>query len=244
MAKVSSKNGVIVIGGYSLSSFAADYTVDYSNNPLDVTGFGDGWQNFIPGEFSGQMALNMYWDTAANSTNAALLAMGKKCVTIIPDGYVLGNPCVTMYAEQANFNPTGDPSAALMVSNVLFQTSGVDGGPLPAQALAHGTITDTTTGTGFVDDTDAAVTQRCAGVLHVWTPCAADTYVVKIQHATSVGGAYSDLVTFTLNGSARASEKVAVASGTINKYRRVLATRTGSAGNSFGFTVAFWHAGM
>jgi len=109
-------------------------------------------------------------------------------------------------------------------------------------ALAHGTITATTTGTGFDDLTDAAATAKSAGALHVWGATTTDTYVVKIQHSTSLGSGYSDLITFTLDGSALGSERVAVASGTVNRYRRVVATRTGSAGDSFGFSVHFWRS--
>jgi hypothetical protein len=244
MAKVAAKNATILIGGYSLSTFAANYELDYSVEPLEVTGFGDTWRNYIPGKFTGQMSLNMYWDSAANSANAALQALGKKCVTVIPETYALGGNALTGYFEQANFTPQANPDSALMVGNVIFQASGVDGGPLPAQVLQHGTITTTTTTTAVDDASGEAATQRCAGVLHVWTPTTADSYVVKIQHCDTIGGSYVDLVTFTLNGQARGSEKVVVASGTVNEYRKVVATRTGTAGNTLGFTVSFWHAGM
>lgn len=242
MAKISAKNGILVIGGYRLSGFAGEYTIDAAQDVIDVTGFGDGWKNFIPGNYTGMMNVNFYWDKDANSVNAAMIGMAKKCVSILPEGYALGNPAFSIYSEQENFSPSGDPSAAIMLNNVRFLTSGVDGGPLPSVALAHATITDTTTGTGYDDPTGAAVTARCAGVLHVWTPTSTDTYVVKIQHSTLLGSGYADLITFTLNGTARNSEKVTVASGTINRYRRVVATRTGT-GDSFGYTVTFWHSG-
>lgn len=244
MAKKAGKDAVILIGGYRLSSFASQYEVEYNANPIDVTGFGDGWSNYIPGEFGGQMSLDMYWDSAANSSNAALQTLAKHCVSIIPEGFTLGTPALSMYAEHGNWKPSAAPGDALTVGGVVFQTSGVDGGPLPGIALHHATITDTTSDTGFVDPTDGAVTQRCIGILHIWTPCAADTYAVVIEHSTALGSGYAPLITFTANGSTRTSEYKAVASGTINKYRRVVCTRTGTAGNDFGATVLFWHSGM
>jgi hypothetical protein len=78
--------------------------------------------------------------------------------------------------------------------------------------------------------------------MHVWTNTTDDTYVVKIQHCATIDGVYDDLITFTLNGKTRTSEHVTAVSGTINQYRRVLATRTGAAGDSFGYTVSFWHS--
>ena len=109
--------------------------------------------------------------------------------------------------------------------------------------LQHGPITNTLTGTGFVDASAGQVTKRCAGVLHIWTPTADDTYVIEIQHCDTIDGAYANLMTFTLDGTVRGSEMVRVASGDIEQYRRVVATRTGD-GDTLGFTVSFWHAGM
>lgn len=244
MAKKAGKDAIILVGGYNLSSYASQYEVEYAANPVEVTGFGDGWKNYIPGEFSGQMSIDMYWDSAANSANAALQTLSNKCVSIIPEGFVLGNHAMSMYATQGNWKPTANPGAALTVGSVVFQGNGVDAGPLSSVALHHATITTTTTDTGFVDPTDGAVTQRCIGILHVWTPAASDTYAITIEHSTTLGSGYATLVTFTANGSARTSQYIAVASGTINKYRRVVLTRTGAAGDNFGCSVLFWHAGM
>lgn len=243
MAKVSAKDAVIVMGGYILSADAASYEIDASQEPIEVTGFSEGWRNYVPGPYTGSMSINFFWNSAAGRSLAALKPLANRCVTVIPDGYVVGNPAISIESEQENFTPGGSATGALMAGNIRFMTSGTDGGPLLGQALQHATITNTTTSTAVQDYvTGAAATARCAGILHVWTAAAADTYVVKIQHSATEGGAYADLVTFTLNGSAIGSEKVEVASGTVNPWRKVVATRTGANNNPFGFTVAFWHA--
>ncbi len=243
MPKVSAKNGIIVVGGYNVGFDAASYDTDYSVETLDITGFGEGWQNYTPGKFTGQMAVNFFWNDVASRANDALIPLSSgQAVTVIPEGWTLGNACLSMWAMNANYGPSGGANTVLSAGNVVFQTNGVDGGPLPAHVLQHGTITNTLTGTGFLDDADAPATARCAGVLHIWTACAADTYLVKIQHSDALAGVYADLVTFTMNASVIGSEIIHVSSGVINKYRRVLATRTGAAGNNFGFTVSFWHA--
>ncbi len=243
MAKLSAKNGVLLVGGYLLSSSARSYTIDASTTPLEVTGFGDQWRNYIPGIYTGSMGAEFYFDSAANSANAALQSIsGAKYFTIIPEGFTLGTPAFSMKAVQGKFTPGAAVSDVLMSGNINFQTHSIDGGPWPGWALAHATITSTTTTTGFVDPTDGAVTARCGAFLHIWTPCAADTYVVTVEHSTALGSGYATLLTFTSNGSARAGELVTAASGTINKYRRVVATRTGAAGNPFGYSVVFWHS--
>jgi hypothetical protein len=161
----------------------------------------------------------------------------------MPEGYALGNPTLAMPFMQGNYNPSGSPATAITVGGIQFISYGDNHGIERGYALQHGTITTTTTGTGFDDISGGAVTAACAGILHVWTPTATDTYVVKIQHSTVLGSGYVDLITFTLDGTARNSERVAVASGTVNRYRRILATRTGGAGDIFGFSVHFAHQG-
>ncbi len=243
MPKVSAKDGIIVVGGYNVGFDAASYEIDHSVEMLDITGFGEGWQNYAPGKFTGQMSVNFFWNEATGRSNDALMPLSAgQNVTIIPEGYTLGNACLSMYATDANFTPGGGANTVLSSGNIVFQTAAIDGGPLPSVVLAHATITATTTGTGFPDSTGAQVTARCRGTLHIWTACAADTYVVKIQHCATLGGAYADLLTFTANGSAVTSEVQTKASGAIDIYRRVLATRTGAAANPFGYTVTFWHA--
>jgi hypothetical protein len=162
-------------------------------------------------------------------------------VTLIPGGYVAGNPSISMPFMQGNYNPKGKPDAAIEIGTLDFEVYGGDAFVETGWMLQHGTITNTTTTTGIDDPTDALVTAACSATLHIWQACAADTYVVKVQHSTALSTGYADLITFTANGSAITAERQAVASGVVNKYRRVVATRTGSAGNTFGFSVHFQH---
>lgn len=241
--KVSGKNAVILIGGYDFSTYSNKYDIAMDSGKVDVTGFGDGSNNSIPGEPKAVMSVSMLWDSAANKVHAALASMPSgKNVTILPEGGTLGYPSLSMPFMQGNYNPSASPESAISVGTINFESYGNNAGVESGWCLAHNTVTTTTTGTGYDDPTGGAVTAACAGTLHVWTPTSTDTYVVKIQHSTSLASGYVDLVTFTLNGTARNSERVTVASGTVNRYRRILATRTGSAGDSFGFSVHFWHA--
>jgi len=243
MAKLAAKNAIVLIGGYNFSTYATSFEATHDLGLVDVTGFGDGGKNFIPGLPSGKMTIDMLWDsTATTGVHAVLSAFPTGVVTVLPEGYALGNNTVSMPYTQANYSPAGKPDGAIQAGSIGFEGYGANVGIERGWALAHGTITNTTTGTGFVDPAGAQVTAVCGASLHIWAKCAADTYVVKVQHCATIGGAYADLITFTANGSALTSERQVIASGAIEQYRRVLATRTGAAGNSFGFTVSFWHA--
>lgn len=244
MPKTSSKNAYLLIGGSQLSPMASAYEVDYNNTAIEVTGFTDGWQNFIPGIMSGQMSVNMYWNEAANSVHDALHDLDKKAVSIFPEGSAEGNWGFTMWADNSNYQPQGNPDSAITVGSIVFQAASADGGPMPCQLLMDGTITTTTSSTATKDVTDADITARCAGVLHIYTAPANDRYAIVIQSSSAEAGSYTDLVTFTLNGSAIGSEVVHVASSTFKEWWKVTATRTGAGNENFGFAVAFWHSNM
>lgn len=241
MAKVSAKNGVILIGGKNFSSYAMSYDVAASANKVDVTGFTDGCQNFIPGLPSGSITLDMYWSYSTDQVHEALRTLGATGnVSILPEGGTTGNKAISMVSTQSNYNPRGAPNDAIKIGSLLFDYSGSGTGIEFGDVLQHGTTTVTATGTGVLDVTNAAATATCGAVLHIWgTALAADTYSIKVQHSAD-DSTYNDLITFTLNGSVLGSERIVVASGAIQKYRRVIATRTGSAGNTLSYSVIFW----
>lgn len=247
MAKISAKNGVILINGYNFSTYGMSYDGSSDVGKIDVTGFGDGAQNFIPGLPQSELTVGLLWDsTATVGVHAVLKSLPNGIVTILPEG---NNPAglnasgsVSMPFTLGNYSPKGEVTGAIEAGVLQFSNYGASSVALEhGLVLAHNTITATTTGAESQDPSIAAVTAPCSGTLQVWTPTTTDTYVVKIQHATTSGGAFADLVTFTLNGTARGVERVNVASGVINRYRRVLATRTGAGAQPFGFTVHFWH---
>jgi hypothetical protein len=243
MPKITAKNGIILINGYNFSTYALAYEGSHNTGMVDVTGFTDQGQNFIPGLPVAKLGIDMLWDsTATVGVNAIMSALPNGAVTILPEGWALGNPSVSMPFTSGNYSPKGEPAGALQIGKIDFEAfGGSNVGLENGWVLAHATITDTATGTGFVDPAGDHVHSICGATLHIWTKCAADTYVVKVQHCATINGAYTDLVTFTANGSALAVERQVIASGQIEQYRRVIATRTGAAANPFGYTVHFWH---
>ena len=241
MTKYSAKDAIVLIKGYNLSTYATAFETDMNVNPIDTTGFTDGCKNYIPGLPSATIRADMFWSSTSGATHTALSALGAGHVTILPQGYALGNMSLSMPYTQVNYSPKGTPDSALSIGSIEFASYGSNEGVENGYVLAHATITNTATGTGYQVNS-GAVTGRCAATLHIWTACAADTYVVKVQDCATVDGSYDDLITFTADGSSVTSERQTAASGTINKFIRVLATRTGSAGNSFGYTVHYWQS--
>jgi hypothetical protein len=242
MAKISAKDAVILIGGYKFSTYASLYEMMHDAGPVDVTGFTEGAQNFVPGLPVVTGKLDMFWDSAANTVHPALSVFPTGTyLTILPEGDTLGYQSLSFPMMQSNYTPKGAPAGAITVGGLNWLSYGNNVGLENGVSLFSGTITSTTTGTAVDDPTGGAVTAACGAVLHLWgTPLPADTYVIKVQHSPN-GSAWSDLITFSANGATRTAERQIVASGTINRYRRILATRTGSAGDPLGLTLAFYH---
>lgn len=242
MGKQTAKNAVILINGYEFSTYASAWEFMQDAGAVDVTGFTDGTQNFVPGLPMVEGNVDMFWDKAADSVHLALKSLPTGVLTILPEGGTLGYPSLSVPMMQSNYNPTGALTDAITVGTIDFKSYGNNVGPENGVVLAHATITNTATGTGVDDPTGAAVTAACGATLHLWgTPLPTDTYVIKVQHSTLLGSGYADLITFTLTGAARNVERIVVSSGTVNRYRRVIATRTGSAGDPLGYTVHFYH---
>lgn len=241
MAKISAKNGIILVNGYVFSTYFSSFDVENSVNPKDVTGFGDGSQNFIPTIKSGSISGDAFWDAEASKTHLVLKSLPTGHVTILPEGFSLGYPSISLPFMSSTYMPKGAPDDVLKIGKLQFDSYGSNVGVESGVALAHATITTTSTGTGVDDPTGAAVTAACSATLHIWDAVATDTYVIKVQHSTLLGSGYADLITFTLNGSTLTSERIAVASGVINRYRRVVATCTGSNAETLGYTVVFQH---
>ena len=72
MAKVTSKAGTVYVddSGTSACNISPDvqsYTIDYTVNAEDATGFTEGSQNYTPGLQVNKLTLNCLWNTAATT---------------------------------------------------------------------------------------------------------------------------------------------------------------------------------
>jgi hypothetical protein len=85
-------------------------------------------------------------------------------------------------------------------------------------------------------DNSAASSNGAAAYLFITAVSAGDTIQVKVQDSAD-NSAWTDLITFTLTGSAIGAERVTVA-GAVKRYTRVLYDVTGT-GVSFNFAVIF-----
>lgn len=235
MAKISAKNATILINGNKFSTYTTAYEVEQSINPIEGTGFSDLVRNYIPGLQTAKINTTMLWSSTADAVHDALKTSGQTgIVTIVPETYALGIPSITLPYMQSTYKPAGAVDGILEIGSIDFESYGNNYGIENGVMLYQGAITDTTTGTSY--DNSAATTGGYSAVLHIWEKTASDTYVIKIQHSTD-NSTWTDAVTFTADGTTITAERKTGTS--INQYRRIVATRTGS-GDTLGLSIALF----
>jgi hypothetical protein len=112
----------------------------------------------------------------------------------------------------------------------LFANRGDEGGWGVALAVPV-EFTNSTNGSSV--DNGAATSNGGATFLHLLTAAASDTYTITVEGSTTgaFGGEEATLATFTLDGSVLGSERIDI-NGTIPRYTRWKAVRSGSAGDT------------
>lgn len=237
MTKIAAKDAVILISGSKFSTYVTAYETEYSIEPIEATGFGDGAKNYIPGMATAKIGCDCLWDnTVSVGVNAKLQTSGQTgVITILPETGNLGAASLTLPYLQANYTPGAAVSDIMKIGNIEFTSYGNNNALELGVVLYSGVITNTTTSSTF--DNTLATTGAYAATLHIWTKAATDTYSIALQHSTN-GSAWTTANTFAINGSAIAAERL---TGTaLNQYRRIVATRTGSAGNALGLTISLY----
>lgn len=88
MAKISAKGAVITVAGTNISTFVMSYEIEWAQDVHDITGFGDGWHNVIPGQAVVGLTLDVLWEKTATTGTVAkfITLMGTPAtVSIVPE---------------------------------------------------------------------------------------------------------------------------------------------------------------
>lgn len=123
--KQSAKGAVITINSQNFSTYCESYTIDWAKDIIDVTGFTNGWQNYIPGMPMIGFTLDLLWDaTATTGVFAILTALMTTAATcsIVPEA---SGPTFSGTFICDGLHPTGTAaSGAIKMGSVHFSASG------------------------------------------------------------------------------------------------------------------------
>lgn len=222
----------VLVDGYDVTADSNRVTINDAADSYDVTAFGDQVHKSIRGSRIVTLDHVGYMEAAAARSHPVLKASAVNGVVSIVVGQnvapVVSDPMYSVLSLQSKYS-TMPRVGSYVPFAALFANRGDLGGWGTALAVGD-TFTNTTNGATV--DGGASSANGAAAFLHVLTAAASDTYSVIIQgsSASDMSGA-TTLGTFTLNASALGSERIAIA-GSIPRYVRYRATRTGSAGNT------------
>ena len=220
-------------GGYHLSTYSRDVAPQSAADEIEVGGYTQDKQ-YMTGRLDGSITIDGFFETTSHT---ALKTVGN---TAVPVSIALGNnatpatgdPAFCLNSVETNYTSTPDLNGYVGL-NVNFKTKSGKG-------LEIGTLllddTVTADGNGSSVDNGASSSNGGVGYLHITATSSGDTIAVTVQDSPD-DAAWSDLVTFTIDGSAVAGERVEV-TGTVNQYVRAEYDVTGTD-VSFPIAVSF-----
>lgn len=229
----------VLVGGYELTGDSNSLTINEKRDMYDVSAYSDRTQRFLPGRRISSLDHKGFLNSDAAQSHPVLKGNDVNGVVSVLLGQnaspVAGDICYSLLVQQAQYTPLPEVAKAIPFT-AQFANRGDLGGW--GKALAVG-ASFTNSSNGAAMDGGAASSKGGAAFLHMLQAAASDTYAILVEG--SVNGTFSEaqtIASFTLNASALGSERIAV-TGSIPRYLRWKATRTGTAGNPVRISVNF-----
>lgn len=234
MAFVASYNSRLYVGSAAWAVFTRGFTLQDQVDMLETTTLADTSKQFIVGQESGTVNLDLLLDTATTG-NFATLNTWKgtpQVITLAPRGMTRGNEVWNLLANQSQAAVATSPGEAVSATVAIQCDGGIDPGVVIDPETA---ITVDTNGTSV--DNGAATTNGGVAHLHVTAFSGLTSNSVIVEHSTN-DSVWATLGTFTLV-TGTTSERLVIAPGTtVNRYLRVRDDVTGTGSCSRAVTFA------
>lgn len=221
-------------GDFALSAWTDSIAAVDMTDMLDVTVHEStgGAKAFIPGQTTGTMAISGVMDVDGSST--ALLGQlntwkggSDEPQTFGHKGFAFGNELLLANGLETNLT-----SSATVAGRVNFSVASTNDGVACSNGFSlHDLTAETSSSSSAEHDGSASSAGGILGHLHVTSYSGLTSIAIKIQHATSSGGSYSDLLTFTSVTGVTSERKTAA--GTVNRFLKLVWTVTGTGSATF-----------
>lgn len=225
----------IYVGGYDLSGDARSFdSLDNQYTEVDLTGWSDTVKKFLA-DMALQVGIRGFQalanDTASSGAHTLLKTpdgVTQKQVSLLLGGGAApaaGDLAYLLSGVDLLDSMVWDGQAAAIRGDFVPKPGLMLGKPWGRVLMPSTSLTDTTNGS-TVQDADAATALGAHANLHILATSSGN-FAFTIEHSSN-GSSWATLGTaFSANGGAITSEYKTFAAGTINKYVRFVATRTG-----------------
>ncbi len=233
MPKLAGDHVQILVDGYELTGDSNRIHIYDNRDLFDATAFGDEVHKFLPGQRMIAVQHTGFMNSDSARSHPVLNGVDVDGLFSVYVGQnatpSAGDPVFSLLTQQARYGNLSQFNQ-LIPFQAVFANRGEFGGW--GMALTPPTSFSRSASGNAIDNGTASRQGGLVG-LHVLTAVAADTYDIRIEGSTSgaFAGEESTLTTFALDGLALGSEQVQI-SGTIPRYIRWKATRSGSAGDA------------
>jgi hypothetical protein len=233
MAKLAGDHVQVLTGGYELSGDLNRIVIAEMRAMYDVTAFRDGVHKFIAGPRAASIEHLGYLNADTARAHPVLKDVALEGIVSVLLGQnadpVAGDPMYSLQVLQGRYGTT-PAKGSYVPFGARFANQGELGG-WGVTLTPPVSFLDTTTGTAV--DHGAATPDGGSAYLHILEAAGSDTYTIVVEGSATgaFSGEETTLATFTLSGDQVGSERVAL-TGTIPRYTRWKATRSGSAGDT------------
>lgn len=220
-------------GGVDLSGDAREFgQLLWGYTPVDLTGWSESMRNYLPDRVmqSGIVGFSAFINDATGGAFTRMKAPGtKKAVSLFFGGGaapVVGDIAYLIQTIQTMHDATWNAAAGVISGDFMPDSAGVSGAnnPFGLVLMPSTTISSTTTGTAV--DYAAGGTGYSAALHVTGTSSGNYAFSVETDAAGTFAGSETTLFSFSIDGSSIASEYIASATATVQRYNRLVATRT------------------
>lgn len=222
----------VYFGGYNISGDARTIgTLQNKIDPIDMTALSDSYRNALGaghrevGVMGFQAFLN---DTASSGAHTLMKNGGSTQLSVLLGSLAepaIGDIAYLLPAVLLSYPYSFDGGAAIISGDFMPDASqSLTASPFGIVQHPATSLSATTNATSV--DNGASSANGAIAILHLVATSSGD-FALKVQDSAN-NSDWSDLITFSSDGSAITSE-VGTATGTVDRYTRFQATRTGGS---------------
>ena len=227
----------ILVDGYELTGDHNKVVINDARKLLAASAFGEAVEKYLPGQRQAKLEHNGYFNPETGRSHPVLNGVLVDGVVSIVIGQnaepVIGDPMYNLLSQQEQYISNAEVGNIVPFSANFTTRTGQRAGWGLALAVP---VSMTNTSNGSSLDNGNATNNGGMAFLHILKRTASDLYDIEVE-GSSDNSAWSSLGSFTLDGSALGSESLAL-SGTVPRYLRYSATRSGSAGDSLKLAIS------
>ena len=125
MAKLSAKNAIIKYATLDISKDCVSYTITDAYDTVEVTGFGEGSRNYVPGILTGNVSVDILWNSSTDGAFGilnSLIGTTGSTLAIYPESTSVKGWKGVFFLK--GISPSGSPGSEVKLGTCEFVVSG------------------------------------------------------------------------------------------------------------------------